>query len=343
MKIFNQLTAVGLLVGLACGSALAAKEVSLVDGGVKMVASSYGGGCSSARKTYSVNGMLIDGPSVYSWSGNNLWATWDIRGYDYFKGTIGIPDDQGSDSSGTVTFEVNGEVIKRVSQKSNQSATDVSIALSGKGSLTIRWDGSQVYVINPVLIKGSPVPAASYRCSICQAEFHTQADFDIHTREAHGTKPPPNTGAAFVVEPKDIDALAQQLRDKVNTKPALKSKLEKAKIAIADFDLVDIPSKSVSKNVADDLYTALIDRDFNLVERGQISKILEELKIQSSGMIDPMTAKKIGQVSGCDMILLGSISDRGQFLVVNARLMETETGSAVVAQKIEMRKVSISR
>jgi TolB-like protein len=41
--------------------------------------------------------------------------------------------------------------------------------------------------------------------------------------------------------------------------------------------------------------------------------------------------------------LVGSISDRGNFVVINARLLETKTGKAIVASRVEMRKISIKR
>jgi len=60
------------------------------------------------------------------------------------------------------------------------------------------------------------------------------------------------------------------------------------------FTLVDIPSPSVATNVAEHLSDALINIDFNLVDRGQLDKILKELKIQDTALIDPATAHKIG-------------------------------------------------
>lgn len=55
-------------------------------------------------------------------------------------------------------------------------------------------------------------------------------------------------------------------------------------------------------------------------------------------------ALEIGKLTGCTLILVGSISDRGGFVVVNARLLETATGDAVAAaESVEMRKIPISR
>jgi hypothetical protein len=60
-------------------------------------------------------------------------------------------------------------------------------------------------------------------------------------------------------------------------------------------------------------------------------------------LINPATAQKIGQMSGCDIIIVGSIQDQGQFVVINARMLETSSGKALAAERVEMRKIPISR
>ena len=87
----------------------------------------------------------------------------------------------------------------------------------------------------------------------------------------------------------------------------------------------------------------MILADFQTVERGQLDKALKELKIQDSALIDPATAQKLGQITGCNVIMVGSISDRGQFIVINARLLETSTGQTLTAERVECRKVPIQR
>jgi TolB-like protein len=155
--------------------------------------------------------------------------------------------------------------------------------------------------------------------------------------------PSPSESAPFVVDPNDLDKLASQLAENCANHPIAKEIMKKGNIAIATFDLIDISSPSVAKNAVEDLSTSMINKGFQLVERGQLDKVLKELKIQSSGAIDPKTAQEIGKLTGADLILVGSISDRGNFVVINARLLETKTGKAIVASRVEMRKIPIKR
>jgi TolB-like protein len=83
----------------------------------------------------------------------------------------------------------------------------------------------------------------------------------------------------------------------------------------------------------------MIKTGFSLVERGQLDKVLAELKIQDTALIDPATAAKIGKLSGADLMLLGEITDSDSLVVINARLMETATGRSVAAERVELRKV----
>ena len=130
---------------------------------------------------------------------------------------------------------------------------------------------------------------------------------------------------------------------RVDAKPELKANLANSFMALMTFNLIDIPSPSVAQNVAEDLSIRLINTDFQLVERGQLDKALKEMKIQDSALIDPTTARKLGQITGCKFILVGSVSDRGQFIVMNARILETETGNAVAAESVECRRIPIQR
>jgi TolB-like protein len=203
---------------------------------------------------------------------------------------------------------------------------DSKITTSKEGFIGLRGEGETGYVTFFQLMElpGSVVTPPSPETS---------------SKEA----PSPSESAPFVVDPNDLDKLASQLAENCANHPIAKEIMKKGNIAIATFDLIDISSPSVAKNAIEDLSTSMINKGFQLVERGQLDKVIKELKIQSSGAIDPKTAQEIGKLTGADLILVGSISDRGNFVVINARLLETKTGKAIVASRVEMRKIPIKR
>jgi len=318
---------VGLMLLLGTGAAgSAAPTEKALSSEAKVIAGDW----VYRSDTISIAGQPFDGygtpPTVPP------FATFDVRGWDWLQAAIGIRDGDYAQKC-EVSLEVDGEQIWHKRLVQGEKAYSVSIPLTGRRSVTIRHDCDMndsyphtITIAEPKLIKGlaqgPPTPPSA---------------------------PTPNPGpggtvsAPFAVDPRDLDRLAADLRKKVDANESLKRRIENGQTAVATFDLIDVPSPPVARNVAEDLYTAMINSGFPLVERGQLDKWLKELKIQNMGLVDPKTAQRIGQLSGCDVILLGSISDRGQFVVINARLMDTATGKSLVADRVEMRKIAIQR
>lgn len=127
----------------------------------------------------------------------------------------------------------------------------------------------------------------------------------------------------------------------LKTKVAKDADLSRSKptLAIAPFEL--IPANALSPdnavNVREDLSTALIDTEaFEVVERGQLQKALDELKLGKKDIFDSSTAQKLGKQVGARAVLIGSISDRGEYAVVNVRLIDTATGKARIAASVKL-------
>lgn len=63
-----------------------------------------------------------------------------------------------------------------------------------------------------------------------------------------------------------------------------------------------------------------------LIERGQLKRIADELKLQQSGLVDPTTAVKIGNLTGARRLVLGSFQRAGRVMRVTCRIVDTESG-----------------
>lgn len=254
--------------------------------------------------------------------------------YDRFSAVVGVSDTEAS--TGEVVFQLlsgDEKLWESHPLRAGDQPEIVDVSIDKAFRLTLKasmesWNRVSAVWANPRVYKSDK----------------------IKTQPQGGTTPggkPPSPGddiaAPFAVDPRDLDKLAEGLRRKVDADPVVHERVERGYIAVATFSLIDIASSAVAKNVAEDLYTAMINDKFSLGERGQLDKVLQELKIHDTGLIDAKTAQRIGYQTGCDIILLGSISDRGQFVVINARLMETATGKSLVAERVEMRKIPIER
>jgi TolB-like protein len=345
-----------LLCAVACASCVFAQgpgglkngERPLSKDTVKIIGGNGSYYAGYQTKTVTIAGRLYDGNYVVI-TGDGKWMSFDIRGWDHFVTYLGIKDDDRGKSA-TVTIEVDGDVIVKKTVRHGDDAVSLDIPLTGGSALSMRWDGYPCFA-SPKLIKGDPAP--QFACKVCGQQFLSQQMLIGHINAAHGAvaapptpagfAPPLQAQALFVVDPSDLDKLAGNLRKQVDAKPAVKTLVDTAQIAVMTFNLIDVPSPSVARNVAEDLTTSLMKNDFQTVERGQLDKQLQELKIQDSGLIDPATAQKIHNGTGCNVIIVGSISDRGQFIVINARLLDTSTGKTIAAERVECRKIEIKR
>lgn len=71
---------------------------------------------------------------------------------------------------------------------------------------------------------------------------------------------------------------------------------------------------------------------FEVIERTQIEKVLNELKIQNSGVIDTKTAKDLGKILGVDLVVVGSLIRTSEGLVeINGRVIDVKTAKAIRA------------
>ena len=81
-------------------------------------------------------------------------------------------------------------------------------------------------------------------------------------------------------------------------------------------------------------------KSINVIERGQLDKILEELKLSENEFIDKEKAARIGKGVGAKAIMLGSFAVQGNKLVISARLVHVETGIVFFGSKLEGKKDS---
>lgn len=137
----------------------------------------------------------------------------------------------------------------------------------------------------------------------------------------------------------------QDLASKLCSKAAADKELGKQKaVAVVDFELIAKSEtlrldRVVGRNVREDLSTAMGEsQDIKVVERGQITQALKNLKIEQSGLVDANSAKKLGKMVSADFVLLGSVSDRGDSVVINARMIDTETGQVKYSTSTELAK-----
>ncbi len=109
----------------------------------------------------------------------------------------------------------------------------------------------------------------------------------------------------------------------------------KTRIAVLSFEAKNV-NQETAEAVADILSTELFNTNrFDVIERQAINKILEEQKLQMTGITDMSQAAEIGKVLNVEKILIGSVSRLGQTYIINTRLVGVETGALELAENIK--------
>lgn len=133
--------------------------------------------------------------------------------------------------------------------------------------------------------------------------------------------------------------LDQQLSELASKLATQIKEQEKKKVAVVDF--TDLSGKSVGelgKFVAEELTLNLVmaKRNFSVLDRANLNRILAEHKLTATGLINPDNAKKLGQFAGVDALVLGTIIPRGtNRIMFNAKIIATDTAEIVGASRVE--------
>jgi TolB-like protein len=130
---------------------------------------------------------------------------------------------------------------------------------------------------------------------------------------------PPASAAANLEE--GVRDLAQQIS--VNMVNA-----NLKKVALVEFAGLDGEVTAFGQFLAEELTTQLFvvtPGRFEVVERRQLQRVLQEHRLSASGLLDAGTIASLGKILGIEALITGSIADLGPEVKVNARLIAVES------------------
>ena len=113
------------------------------------------------------------------------------------------------------------------------------------------------------------------------------------------------------------------------------------KVAILDFENIsgiikyDGLGKAMSSMLITDIEANVSPKRLQLVERAQIQKILKEQNFQKTTSVDKASTVKAGKILGVKYLLVGDIYILNDALIINARLIDAESGDIKFSKKQE--------
>ena len=91
----------------------------------------------------------------------------------------------------------------------------------------------------------------------------------------------------------------------------------------------DTESTNTSILLSDIYAYYLKNNGIKIVDRKELKKIIEEIKLSMVGVLEGKNADKIGALSGADLLLTGNMKKLGDIYFVNVKLLDIETGETV--------------
>jgi len=108
---------------------------------------------------------------------------------------------------------------------------------------------------------------------------------------------------------------------------------KKPRIAVLTLKNAGVP-KSLAESVTDLLSTELVNTGmFEVIERMQVAKVLNEQGFQQSGITDSSKAVKLGKILNTKNIVVGTVSKLGKSFLVNVKIVNVATGNIIFAVK----------
>lgn len=110
-------------------------------------------------------------------------------------------------------------------------------------------------------------------------------------------------------------------------------------LAVLDFDNNSIFDRErfepLRKGLAQ-MFTSELSKvsALRLVERADLQKVVEEMKLGQAGMVDAATAQQVGKLVGAQNLLLGGfVALGGGKMRIDVRIVNVETGSTLKAEE----------
>jgi TolB-like protein len=114
------------------------------------------------------------------------------------------------------------------------------------------------------------------------------------------------------------------------------------KLAVVEFPDLNGYQSALGQFVAEELITQLSvganAGRYDVVERRQLARVLQEQELADSSLFDAQSIAKIGKILGIEAIVTGSIADLATDVKINARVISVETAKVFAAASTKIPK-----
>ncbi len=132
---------------------------------------------------------------------------------------------------------------------------------------------------------------------------------------------------------KEIKSLSSTMAENI-------AKATKKTIAVVDFTDLQGNVTELGRFLAEEFSVCLAGagKGFEVIDRTHLKTILKEHKLAITGIIDPTTARKLGQIAGLDALVTGTITPFGDSVRLSVKILDTATAKVISASSGDIAK-----
>jgi TolB-like protein len=130
---------------------------------------------------------------------------------------------------------------------------------------------------------------------------------------------------------REVTSLAATLEDNL-------SKLPNRAVAVVDFTDLQGSVTELGRFLAEELSVSLVSSNPHLrvIDRTHLKALLQEHKLAATGIIDPATARKLGEIAGVQILVTGTITPFGDSVRCAVKALDTSTAEIFGAATTEI-------
>jgi TolB-like protein len=134
----------------------------------------------------------------------------------------------------------------------------------------------------------------------------------------------------------------QQMQTAAGTIGGSMTKTSKKSVAVVDFTDLQGNATELGRFLAEQLSVALSTAGgaYEVIDRNHLRAILQEHKLSATGLIDPQTARKVGQMAGAECLVSGSITPFSESVNLSIKLLDTNTAKILGGVTVEIPRTS---
>jgi TolB-like protein len=123
----------------------------------------------------------------------------------------------------------------------------------------------------------------------------------------------------------------QQVKDIAPRLADAITKSGKKTVAVVDFTDLQGRVTEFGRFLAEEFSVDLANnaKGFDVIDRTNLKTLLQEHKLAATGIIDPQTARRVGEIAGVQVLVAGTVTPYGESVRLSVKVLDAETARVI--------------